>query len=222
MTLDLALGMDDENFKMPEKIKKVQPWQLKCKHKIIIVNSMMQKNYCKRCGKNLSDLKYHDFVTKKIEAGKWVKSYAGEAELWDDTRSKEENQMSKKIKVESSNLEFVEYIADTKELRIWFLKEKNVMYTYAHVPAELYTDLINAESIGKFFRIHIKHKYKHTMMSVDFAEGENKTMISFQKVKEAVSPLIKELEKHVVKEGTVEITKEMCGIILHRLKSLGL
>ena len=72
---------------MPEKIKKVQPWQLKCKHKVVIVNSMIQKFYCKRCGKNLSDLTHHDFVNKKIEEGNWEKSYKSRnIELWDDER----------------------------------------------------------------------------------------------------------------------------------------
>ena len=83
-----------------EKPKKVQAWQLKCMHKIIIVNSMLQKDYCKRCGKNLSDLKYHKFVTKKIEAKQWEKSYEGEAELWDDERDggKSNENKSRKFK----------------------------------------------------------------------------------------------------------------------------
>ncbi len=72
--------------------------------------------------------------------------------------------MSEKIKVESSNLEFVEYIEDKKELRVWFLAEKNVVYVYAGVPQEVYDAFINVpakvNSIGGFFIDHIKNKYQ--------------------------------------------------------------
>lgn len=62
---------------------KVLPWQKKCKHKVVIVNSMIERIYCKRCHKNLSNNEYHNFVTDKIHKGKWEKSYEGDAYLWD-------------------------------------------------------------------------------------------------------------------------------------------
>ncbi len=68
--------------------------------------------------------------------------------------------MSKKIKVNSSNLEFVEYIADRKELRIWFLSEKNIVYAYADVTEKVYDELIKASSVGGFFTEYIKYKYQ--------------------------------------------------------------
>ncbi|KKM14957.1 hypothetical protein LCGC14_1700930 [marine sediment metagenome] len=68
--------------------------------------------------------------------------------------------MTKKIKVNSSNLEFVEYIADRKELRIWFLNEKDVIYAYADVTQKIYDELINSSSIGGFFTEHIKYKFQ--------------------------------------------------------------
>ena len=68
--------------------------------------------------------------------------------------------MVEKIKVKSSNLEFVEYIADKKELRIWFLNEKDVIYAYADVTQKIYDELINASSIGGFFTEHIKYKFQ--------------------------------------------------------------
>ena len=68
--------------------------------------------------------------------------------------------MSEKIKVKSSNLEFVEYIADKKELRIWFLNDRNAVYAYADVSQEVYDELIKASSIGGFFKDHIKFKYR--------------------------------------------------------------
>ncbi len=83
-----------------------------------------------------------------------------------------------KIKVESSNLEFVEYIADKKELRIWFLKEKNVTYTYLGVEPKMYDGMIGARSIGGFFAEHIKNKYKFGMKRADFVEEDDKTDLS--------------------------------------------
>lgn len=84
--------------------------------------------------------------------------------------------MSKKIKVNSSNLEFVEYIADKKELRIWFLNEKNVIYAYADVSQMIYDELIGASSMGGYFTDYIKYKYKFTKIGVDFAKGEDETI----------------------------------------------
>ncbi len=48
----------------------------------------------------------------------------------------------------------------------------------------------------------------------------HETQLDKAKVKEAVSPLLKELEKHIGREGTITITKPMCEIIVHRLKEL--
>ncbi len=50
-----------------------------CKHKIIIVNPMMQKVYCKKCRLDLSAKV--DFNNKRIEAGDWEKSYAIKGEI---------------------------------------------------------------------------------------------------------------------------------------------
>ncbi|HEA46454.1 MAG TPA: KTSC domain-containing protein [Candidatus Pacearchaeota archaeon] len=68
--------------------------------------------------------------------------------------------MTKKIKVNSSNLEFVEYIADRKELRIWFLNEKNIIYAYANITQKIYDELIKASSVGGFFNHYIRYQYK--------------------------------------------------------------
>ena len=51
-------------------------------------------------------------------------------------------------------------------------------------------------------------------------ENVHKTQLDKQKVKESISPLIHELEKHIGREGTITITKEMCGIILLKLNNL--
>ena len=47
-----------------------------------------------------------------------------------------------------------------------------------------------------------------------------KGLIEKSKVEEAFFPLIKQLEKHIGKEGTITITKPMCAIIISRLKEL--
>jgi hypothetical protein len=66
--------------------------------------------------------------------------------------------------VESSQIHAVGYDLDTQTLGIQFkrtskqLENKQPMsvYHYANVPPQLCADLINAESVGKFFGEHIK------------------------------------------------------------------
>lgn len=69
---------------MKEELKtlKVKKWQKRCKHKIIIVNPMIQSCYCKRCYKKLDDLKLLDFVNKKIKQGKYETSYNSNIMVW--------------------------------------------------------------------------------------------------------------------------------------------
>jgi transcriptional regulator NrdR family protein len=58
------------------------------------------------------------------------------------------------------------------------------------------------------------------VLSDKFHNEIRKATIDKQKIKEAISPLINELEKHRNYEGNLTITKEMCEIILQRLKGL--
>jgi hypothetical protein len=66
--------------------------------------------------------------------------------------------------VESSQIQCVGYEPETQTLGIKFMptkkqlaaKEDGSTYHYANVPPQLCADLINAESVGKFFGEHIK------------------------------------------------------------------
>ena len=53
-----------------------------CKHKIVVINPQCSGVYCKRCFKNLAGQEYHNFVTKKIEEGKWETDYDINAKVW--------------------------------------------------------------------------------------------------------------------------------------------
>jgi hypothetical protein len=61
------------------------------------------------------------------------------------------------IEVISSNIKAVGYDPETSELRVQFIGDSE--YTYLDVSEEVYTQLINAESVGKYFAAHIKKEY---------------------------------------------------------------
>ena len=79
-------------------------------------------------------------------------------------------------KVESSQIAEVGYEPDTQTLGIAFKPTRKQaeegcegsVYHYANVPPQLCADLINAESVGKFFGEHIKSnpvKYPYVKVS---------------------------------------------------------
>ena len=59
--------------------------------------------------------------------------------------------------VQSSNLRSVGYDSVTKILEIEF--HSGGIYQYSNVPPNVYSDLINAPSKGKYFASYIKDKY---------------------------------------------------------------
>ncbi len=61
------------------------------------------------------------------------------------------------IKVNSSNIKAVEYLAEEKVLRVLFKNE--VLYSYKDVAVEVFENLLKAESVGKFFNDNVKTKY---------------------------------------------------------------
>ena len=65
-----------------------------------------------------------------------------------------------KVKVNSSNIDEIEYNFDTNELSVWFKSRKNETehYVYENVSSEEYGNMIIAESAGKFFHANIKSK----------------------------------------------------------------
>lgn len=66
-----------------------------------------------------------------------------------------------KIKVESSNLDFIGFDKKTNELSIWFNNRKgDSHYKYKDVDFLTYSQLLIAESKGKFFASEIKGKFE--------------------------------------------------------------
>ena len=116
--------------------------------------------------------------------------------------------MSRKIKVNSSNLEFVQYIADRSELRLWFLNEKNVIYAYSDVSEKIYSELIAASSVGGYFADHIKYKYEFKKTRDDTKTVEEKKTLSDKIVNHGQ---VEENELYVkdVKEAIKDIKAEL-------------
>ena len=57
---------------------------------------------------------------------------------------------------ESSNIKNIEWIKGGT-LRVEFKSDK--IYEYKKVPKSVYTDFMNADSLGKFFTLNIKNKF---------------------------------------------------------------
>ena len=60
--------------------------------------------------------------------------------------------------VKSSMISEIEYDESEKLLKLKFTK--GGWYEYKEVPKEVYSDLLAAESVGKFFLANIKNKYE--------------------------------------------------------------
>lgn len=63
----------------------------------------------------------------------------------------------KRQSVESSNLRSVGYDEFLLVLEVEF--KNGAVYRYYGVPAEVHDELINAESVGKYFNANVKSKY---------------------------------------------------------------
>ena len=63
----------------------------------------------------------------------------------------------KRQSVESSNLKSVGYDEFLLVLEIEF--KSGAVYRYYGVPSEVHDELINAESVGKYFNANVKSKY---------------------------------------------------------------
>lgn len=66
----------------------------------------------------------------------------------------------KRRHVESSNIESIDYDADSQTLGIWFLNGS--IYQYFDVPENIYDDLMAADSHGKYFAANIKGIYRYS------------------------------------------------------------
>lgn len=61
------------------------------------------------------------------------------------------------IPVESSSIKEVGYDESGYQLHVRFVT--GFLYAYMNVPKELFQEMINAESIGKYFAEHVKKQY---------------------------------------------------------------
>lgn len=68
----------------------------------------------------------------------------------------------KRQSVESSNLASVGYDKDNELLEIEF--KHGGIYQYFGVPVEVYKELMNADSHGKYFAANIKNDYEYQKM----------------------------------------------------------
>lgn len=65
--------------------------------------------------------------------------------------------------VESTNLEWVAYDKDEKQLFIQF--RSGGLYRYFDVPEDIYEKLLKAGSKGRFHNVFIKYNYKYEKMN---------------------------------------------------------
>jgi len=61
--------------------------------------------------------------------------------------------------VSSTNINSIGYDSATQTLEISF--HNGEVYQYSNVPEAIYTELMSAESKGRYFHIHIKHNYTY-------------------------------------------------------------
>ncbi len=62
-------------------------------------------------------------------------------------------------RVSSSNISTIGYDVNTKTLEVEFYS--GGIYQYTDVPETVHFKFVKAESVGKFFHIHIKKVYKY-------------------------------------------------------------
>jgi hypothetical protein len=62
------------------------------------------------------------------------------------------------IPVVSSSIQEVGYDEEGRQLHVRFVT--GFLYAYMNVPKELFHELINAESVGKYFAEHVKKQYQ--------------------------------------------------------------
>ena len=71
----------------------------------------------------------------------------------------------KRNKVESSNIKSIGYDLAKNDLEIEF--QTMYIYVYHDVPKKVFRELMNADSIGKYFHQNIRDKYKYEKVGVE-------------------------------------------------------
>lgn len=64
-----------------------------------------------------------------------------------------------RVAVDSSNITEVAHDEKTRTLRVWF--QNGAVYDYDGVPRQTYTGLLSAESVGKYFHVHVRNSYDY-------------------------------------------------------------
>ena len=67
--------------------------------------------------------------------------------------------------VNSSNLSRVGHDANENILIVEF--KNGIMYQYNGVTEDVYSNLMNAPSVGKFFNMHIKNRYTYNKIKIE-------------------------------------------------------
>lgn len=62
--------------------------------------------------------------------------------------------------VSSSNIAAIGYDEEKKVLRIEFNSGR--VYDYAEVPKRVYDGLLRADSVGRYFHVHVKDQYSYS------------------------------------------------------------
>ncbi|HEV2324029.1 MAG TPA: KTSC domain-containing protein [Terracidiphilus sp.] len=68
------------------------------------------------------------------------------------------------VSVQSSLLASVNYQPEESVLDLEF-REGGITYRYFHVPREIYTSLLTAESKGSWFNSHIRNRFPYRRLS---------------------------------------------------------
>ncbi len=91
-----------------------------------------------------------------------VKEYKDYEELAKDLMSMLNMvEVKERIKVESSNLEYVSYNQEKQELTVYFKNRKaEEHYIYSKVPVTVFGELMQAESKGKYFQKSIRNVFQ--------------------------------------------------------------
>ena len=63
----------------------------------------------------------------------------------------------KRLKIKSSTIKYLEYYPELGLLEVEFVR--GAIYTYFDVPNEVFSELIQAKSVGSYFNKNISKKY---------------------------------------------------------------
>ena len=70
--------------------------------------------------------------------------------------------MKTKLEVVSTQLKAVEYDTETEKLLVTF--SNNKVYMYNNVPVEVFRNLVESDSLGRYFINNIKNNFKYSLM----------------------------------------------------------